>query len=238
MTTRRPFIRGTRATREPEPELAGIVVIHRAMRQDLQRLASCLAEIASIGAPCVQSRAISRYAAALFAEICRHQANQDNILWPVLAAAAGQAVDLIPLTDDHRDIEAAIGSTRRALAAFGAKPDAVAVLLASVNGVRDMLDEHIADEEQQILPIMTRYLPADAYRRCEMQAQRKASLNSLRFSAPWLARFAQPDELRRIRSSYGWPARLLLTAARYNYARLERQAFGASLARHPDAQRA
>jgi iron-sulfur cluster repair protein YtfE (RIC family) len=234
VTTRPPFVRSTRAAREPD--LTGIVVIYRAMRQDLQRLAARLAEITGQGAPCLQSRAIGRYAAALFAEICRHQADQDSILFPVLAAGAGQAVDLIPLTDDHRDIEAAIGSTNRSLAAFGANPDAVAGLLASVTRLRTMLDEHIADEEQQILPAMTRYLPAGVYRRCEMQAQRKASLTSRRFSASWLARYARPDELRRIRAT--WPARIVRTAASYNYARLERQAFGASLARHPDLQRA
>lgn len=236
MTTRLPFVRRARPTREPD--LTGIVVIHRAMRQDMQRLAVRLAEITGRGAARVQSRAISRYATALFAAICRHQANQDHILWPALAAAAGQAVDLIPLTDDHRDIEAAIGSTSRALAAIGANPDAVARLLASVTGLRTMLDEHIAAEEQQILPAMTRYLPATVYRRCEMQAQRKASLTSLRFSASWLARYARPAELRRMRASYGWPARVLLTAASYQYARLERRAFGARLACHPDLQRA
>lgn len=238
MTTGPPFVLRTRARREPEPELTGIVVIHRAMRQDLRRLAACLTEITGQGPSGVQSHAISRYAAALFTEIRWHQASQDHILWPALAAAAGQAVDLIPLTDDHRDIEAAIGSASQALAAVGATPDAVTRLLASVAGLRDMLDEHIADEEQQILPAITRYLPAGVYRRCEMQAQRNASLTSLRFSASWLARYARPDELRRIRATYGWPARILLTAAGYNYTRLERQAFGASLARHPELRRA
>ena len=91
-----------------------------------------------------------------------------------------------------------------------------------------MLDEHIADEEEQILPVMRRYLPAEAYRWCEKQIQRKASLRGLRFTAPWLARYARPDELSRLLAGGGRPARLLLIAARPGYARLERRAFGAS----------
>ena len=91
-----------------------------------------------------------------------------------------------------------------------------------------MLDEHIADQEEQILPPMRRYLPAEAYRWCEKQIQRKASRPGLRFTAPWLARYAQPDELSRRLATGGWPARILLAATRPGYAWLERRAFGAS----------
>jgi iron-sulfur cluster repair protein YtfE (RIC family) len=206
-----------------------MVVVHRAIRQDLRRLAACLAEIAGRGAPPSQARAIGRYTAALLAEIRAHHENEDEVLWPVITATAGQAVDLAPLTDDHRAIEAAAGRVSQALAPFTGEPGPFAVkLCASVSELRDMLDEHIADEEEQILPVMRRYLPSEAYRWCEKQIQRKASLRGLRFTAPWLARYARPDELRRLLAGGGRPARLLLIAARPGYARLKRRAFGAS----------
>ena len=205
------------------------MVIHRAIRQDLRRLAACLAEIAGRGAPPSQARAIGRYTAALLAEIRAHHENEDEVLWPVIAATAGQAVDLAPLTDDHRAIEAAAGRVSQALAPFTGEPSPFAAkLYASVSELRDMLDEHIADEEEQILPAIRRYLPAEAFWWCEKQIQRKASLPGLRFTAPWLARYAQPDELSRRLATGGWPARILLIAARPGYARLERRAFAAS----------
>jgi iron-sulfur cluster repair protein YtfE (RIC family) len=205
-----------------------MVVAHRAIRQDLRRLAACLAQIAGRGAPPSQARAIGRYTAALLAEIIAHHENEDEVLWPVIAATAGQAVDLAPLTDDHRAIEAAVGRASQALASFRKQPRTHAELPASVAGLRDMLDEHIADEEQQILPAMRRYLPAEAYRWCEKQIQRKAPWSRLRFTAPWLARYAQPDELTRLLATGGRPARILLAATRPGYARLERRAFAAS----------
>lgn len=214
---------------EPEPDLTSMVVVHRAIRQDLRRLAACLAEIAGRGAPPSQARAIGRYTAALLAEIRAHHETEDEVLWPVIAATAGQAVDLAPLTDDHRAIEAAAGRVSQALAPFTGEPSPSAVkVYASVSELRDMFDEHIADEEEQILPVMRRYLPAEAYRWCEKQIQRKASLRGLRFTAPWLARYARPDELSRLLAGGGRPARLLLIAARPGYARLERRAFAAS----------
>jgi hemerythrin-like domain-containing protein len=228
VTNTRPFPLRAKTAAEPEPDLTSIVVVHRAIRQDLRRLAACLAETTGRGAPPSQARAIGRYTAALLAEIRAHHENEDEVLWPVIAATAGQAVDLAPLTDDHRAIEAAVGRASLALASFRAQPRAHADLRASVTGLRDMLDEHIADEEEQILPAMRRYLPAEAYQWCEKQIQRKASRPGLRFTAPWLARYAQPDELSRRLATGGRPARILLAATSPGYARLECRAFAAS----------
>lgn len=210
-----------------------MVVVHRAIRQDLRRLAACLGQIAARGVPPARSRAVCRYTTALLAEIRAHHQGEDDVVWPVIAATAGPAVDLTPLTDDHQAIEAAAGRASQALASFTGEPSPFAAkLYASVSELRGMLDEHIADEEEQILPVMRRYLPAEAYLWCEKQIQRKASPRGLRFTAPWLARYAQPDELSRLLATGGPQARTLLAAARPGYARLERQAFGASPARH------
>jgi len=60
MATTPPFALRARTTREPEPYLTLLVVIHRAIRQDLRRLEACLAEMADGGAPPAQARAIGR----------------------------------------------------------------------------------------------------------------------------------------------------------------------------------
>ena len=223
VTTAPPFALRTRTAQEPEPDLTAIVVIHRAIRQDLHRLAACLGEIAARGAPPKRSRALCRYTAALLAEIRAHLQNEDDILWPVIAATAGQAVDLTPLTDDHQAIQAAADRAAQALASFRAEPRVLAELYASVRDLRDMVDEHIADEEQQILPAMRRYLTAPAYRWCQKQIRRKATWPGPGFTAPWLERHAQPDELSKLLATGGWPARII---TRSRYAWLERQAFG------------
>jgi hypothetical protein len=54
-------------------------------------------------------------------------------------------------------------------------------------------------------PAMRRYLTAESYRWCQKQIQRKASLPGLLFTALWLARHAQPDELSRLPATGGWP---------------------------------
>jgi iron-sulfur cluster repair protein YtfE (RIC family) len=229
VSTTPPFSLRTRTTREPEPDLTSIVVVHRAIGQDLVQLATCLGEVAAQDWPPSRVRAIRRYTTALLAEILAHQHSEDDIIWPVIAATAGQAVDLTPLTDDHQAIHAAAGRVTQAVACFRAEPGTSARLRASVSELRDMLEEHIADEEEQIFPAMRRYVPAGAYRWCQRQIQRQAPWPGRRFTAPWLARYAQPDELSRLSAAAGRPARIL-AANRPGYARLECRAFGASRA--------
>jgi Hemerythrin HHE cation binding domain len=207
-----------------------MVVIHRAMRQDLSRLAARLDGLAGQGGPGPGAPALRRYTAALLAQIrARHRAEEDY-LWPLLAATAGPAVDLAPLTDDHQAIDAAAS---RALACATAGPGALAGLPASVRALGGMLGEHLADTEQQVFPALRRYLPAGAYQWCEQQILHNAPASSRRFAVPWLARYAQPGELPRLPACSGWRGRIRLAAARPGYAHLERRAFGPDSESHP-----
>ena len=212
---------------DPEPDLTSLVVIHRAMLEDLARLTDVLGQLCGRDIVPVRGRAIGHYASALLTQISHHHQNEDDLVWPVIAATAGQAIDLTPLTDDHAALEPAIARVGRALMVLPDAPgQGMTDLHASVRDLREMLGEHIKDEENQILPVMRRYVRAESYRWCEKQIQQKASLSTLRFAVPWLARFARPDELSRMLAVGGWPVRLLLALTRPRYRRLERRAFG------------
>jgi Hemerythrin HHE cation binding domain len=134
-----------------------MVVAHRAMRRDLARVAALAGDIAGRDQSPRRAGAICRYTAALLAEVRAHQQGEDEVLWPVIAATAGQAVDLAPLADDHQAIEAATVRVGQALASLAAEPYSRAEALpAPVSALRDMVDEHIADEEAQLFPAMRR----------------------------------------------------------------------------------
>ena len=184
---------------------------HRAIRQDLRRLASCLGEDG--GRSPRRAAALWRYATALLAQVRVHDEGEVDILWPVAAAAAGQAVDIAPLTDDRLAVTAALAQAGQALGAVRAGNGAPAGLQAALRLLYDLLDEHIADEEQQMFPVIRRYLRADAYRWCEKQMQRHAPLPDRRFAPPWLARHAQPGELTRLWDTCIWPDRILLACS-------------------------
>lgn len=96
-----------------------MVLVHRAIGNDLRRLTASIDELASVGGPPARLGAIRRYTAALLAEIRGHHETEDDIFWPVVAAAALQAVDLGPLTDDHQAIAATLRRASQALSSPG-----------------------------------------------------------------------------------------------------------------------
>jgi hemerythrin-like domain-containing protein len=214
---------------EPEPDLTSTAVIHRAILGDLSRIAAQCDEITAAELPPTKpttSSAICRYTAVLLDEVQVHCSNEESILWPLIAATAGPAVDLTLLTDDHPAIAAALQQARRALGVTAAQ--ARAGTLADVGELarqlRCLLDEHFADEQEHIFPAARRYLPAAAYRWYEKQVKRAPGRPGLWFTAPLLARYAQPDELSRLAVALGWRA-WPLPGAGLAYAWLDRRAF-------------
>jgi putative ABC transport system ATP-binding protein len=214
------------AKHEPQPDLAVMVVTHRATREDLRRLVRCLGDVDGSDVSVTRAHAISRYAAAVLTEICRYHETEERLIWPAIAVAAGQVIDLSPLQDDHRAIAAAAGRAGRVLTANRDSRTAFAELRDLVSELSDMLSDHVADVEQQVFPAIRRYLPAEAYLQCERQIQQAIWLRGGRFSGPWRARYAQPGELSRLLPADGPLARLRRSAACFEYSRLERRAFG------------
>jgi putative ABC transport system ATP-binding protein len=226
-----PLVR-TAAKTKPgsEPDLAILVVTHRALREDVWRLACKLAEVDGSDVSPGQAHAISRYAAAVLGEILGYHDTEERVIWPAVGAAAGQAVDLSPLSDNHQAIAAAVRGAERALTGNGDSRTGFAELHGLISELNAMVNDHIADVEQQVFPAIRRYLPAAAYRRCERQIQRAVWERGTRFGGPWRARYAQPGELSRLVPAGGPLARLRRSAACFEYSRLERRAFGASQA--------
>jgi hypothetical protein len=208
MPTAQRFAFRPRSAHEPEPDLVRLVVTHRAMRRDLGRLASCLGDGGRSRTR--RSAALWRYTAGLLAQVRAHNEGEMDILWPMAAAAAGQAVDIAPLTDDRHAVTIALSRATRALGAVREGSGAPADLQASLRELCDLLDEHLTDEELQTFPAIRRYLRAGTYRWCEKQMQRRAPLRDRWFAPSWLARHADRDELRRLRATCVWPDRILL----------------------------
>lgn len=208
-----------RRTSEPEPDLTSMYVIHRAMLTDLRRLIKVLGGPARLRGS--RDRAVRRYAGSILTEVHHHHANEDDLLWPIIARTAGHAVDLAPYTDDH---EALAPVLDRCTTALGGDQRALGQALAAL---LDLLDDHIAEEESALLPIVARYVPYDAYVWAERQIARRASFGQLMFTAPWLVRHATAEEAARLLAGAGAPLRVLVALSRRGYARREREAFGA-----------
>ncbi|SHM93939.1 hemerythrin domain-containing protein [Cryptosporangium aurantiacum] len=101
-------------------------------------------------------------AAALATAIRAHLTAEDDVVWPMLIERAGATVELAGLLDDHRALYAVLDR----IPALGGGP---AELRAAAVELRDLLEEHIAEEEQVVFPAVVRFL-TDADRQRLMDA--------------------------------------------------------------------
>jgi iron-sulfur cluster repair protein YtfE (RIC family) len=216
-------------------DLLGWTVAHRMMRTDLVRLADLAGRIADGTAPCPDRRAreLARWLTLLADEIEHHHAVEDEVAWPITAAAAGDRVDLAELTGDHRALDPMLAAVRKAADAVRTAPAsrraaAARPLAEALAGLRDHLVEHLDAEEASVFPVFERYVAADEWRRVERAAQRGGpplGFQMLRASA-----VTNATEQARLMASVPAPVRPVFTVLRWvlvpRYRRRERVLFG------------
>jgi hemerythrin-like domain-containing protein len=233
MTTTSPapepaFAVTPRRAGEPEADLLSFSLIHRALRSGTRQLADAATGIAQ-GAPCPRERqrAIVGMALAVLHEITTHHQREDDVLWPVICAsvlgsADGEptAVELADLSDDHVELHAVIERAQRALPSFARDPHAGAAEFGAVmTEMADLLDEHIAEEEREVFPVVRAHVSAADFEHCEALFRKGTSIGHMMFLLPWVADQCTPAERAELLATAGRPLVLLLRLTEGRYAR-------------------
>jgi hemerythrin-like domain-containing protein len=205
------------------PDLTGMKIAHRGMLDDTRRFAEIVSRIAA-GEPCGPRRrkAIVDYLRQLCVSIHHHHTIEDEVVWPILTASAGAAVDVHDLEDDHAQLDAVLATLDAHTTAFAraAADDTCAAtdLAATLDQAYQLLSEHIADEEEVVFPIVDRYVSVADWDRVE-KAARKGS--NMRFEAPRVLRHADEQELAKMKHEAGPLVRALLSLLARSFDRRE-----------------
>ncbi|MEV0001500.1 hemerythrin domain-containing protein [Micromonospora sp. NPDC050980] len=221
---------------ETGPNLLGFRINHRTMRADTRRLADLLNRVATgqITYDRRRAGALRTYVSLLCDGVHHHHRMEDEVLWPVLARSASGEIDLRELSDDHAALEPVLTETRAAvddLLAVVTSGDeagertrvAAGRLAAALAHLRDLLDEHIEEEERLVFPVIRRYVSVEDWNAVERAVRRGGAL---RFELPRIERYAEPDELAELTRTAGPVLRLMLAALRPGFRRREALVFG------------
>ena len=216
---------------DPEVDLTAYRLVHRAMLADTRDVAD-LADRVAGGSPALtaaRAAALRSYVEQLCQEIHTHHDGEDHLVWPVVAASAGAAVDLSGLTDDHGVIDPLLVRARSAATALGTVPDdwdAACRLAGAMTEMFALLDEHIGEEERELFPVIRRFVSVADYEATEARIRKNISLPHLRWVVPWLAAHATPEETQLVLAKAGFPFRVLLAVTRPGFRRARREVFG------------
>lgn len=197
-----------------DADLLGIRLAHRAMRRDAARLVDLCQ---SLDEPATtQLTAIAEYVRLFADSIHHHHTTEDDELWPRIVTFAGPHIDLSDLTEDHEALDPLLDELR---AAVDGLPVSLPRLTAALVQLRSELDEHIADEERTIFPLITSHLPLADWETVENAARKGGKID---FELPRAIDVLSPEELVRVRKEGGLMLRLMLPFLRRRYRRRER----------------
>ncbi len=209
-------------------EPTGLLLAHRAMLRDLDRLAGLAGELAAGSARLDRKRAtaVADYLSDFCDSIHHHHSAEDDVLWPVLERSVGAHVDLTELTDDHAVLDPKLARIRSGAAALRARQVMSPELAADLADLRDTLNEHIADEERTIVPLIKRYVSDDEWNRVEAAIRKRGA--KMTFEVPRILAVCTEAELAETRREGGLPVALMIKLLPLPFKRRENLVFGAS----------
>lgn len=213
---------------DPEPDLLGISLAHRAMVTDVGRIAALTSAFADGRLTCAprRARAVARYVVLLCDSVHHHHTTEDEVLWPVIEAAADGCVDLTELTEDHAALDPRLDRLRALAAGFRLNVgdrDSAAPLAAGLTELHTLLHEHIADEEREIFPVIRQYVSVDDWAAVEKVAQRGGRMS---FDGPRTVAVMTERERVVLSETISPLLRGLITLMSVRHRRFDRRVFG------------
>jgi hemerythrin-like domain-containing protein len=209
------------------PDVLGMKIAHRVMLRDLDRTIGVTMAIADGEVPLTRrrARALVRYLSLMVDSIHHHHVAEDDILWPVIERRAGAHIDLTPLTEDHAALSPKLDGLSLAVTQFAAEPSrrTAAVVAARLVDVRNLVTEHIAEEERDTFGVIERYLSASDWRDVENRIRKAARMS---FELPRIAAAVTPSELARLKAQAGPAIEVMMFLVKPKYRRMEKAIWG------------
>ncbi len=212
------------------PDTTTYVLVHRALRTGARRIAQVTAAYDRQDPR--RTRALLRWTEGFVEELHCHHTIEDEVMFPALVARVPEAAALIARTDeDHAAMDrivARIGTGLQQLR-LGGSPRA---LHEAAGDLADLLDVHLAFEDEHVIPLFEQHFSAEEYQRLDDEAMEVLGVSKQAiFTVPFVISEASSQELEHVWASAPAPFKVLHLAARGRYRRMTERAFGSTPAR-------
>lgn len=188
-----------------------MIVVHRVFRREF-RMAPALVRAVAPG-DTTRAGILAEHLGSLTLGLDHHHTVEDELLWPLMLARASMHADLINRMEaQHERLHAPLAQIVELLPrwrarALAADRDELADVLAQASVA---LDEHLADEERQMLPLIEQHITPAEWR--AVGERGKAVIPKGRTALVFLGTIleeATPEEKKRFLAELPAPARLL-----------------------------
>lgn len=206
----------------------GMYAMHYAFRRDISDIVDAVRR----GSPddTAQWQRLHDYWEFFVDFLHHHHTAEDECYWPQLAAdvhARGTAADLEivkAMESEHETLDASLTRCDSMFAAVvdGPTQENILDLYEELATLRSVLDEHMAHEERETLPLVQRVMDPTTYKQVEKAIGKTYSLRHVLVLAAWALHGLPPDVQREIAPL---PQRILFQLTHRRFARRHEAAF-------------
>jgi hemerythrin-like domain-containing protein len=193
-----------------QPNSWGILMFHRAMRQDLEFLSKVFARI-DPASPVAQ---VARKRIDMFGVlVAQHHQTEDDFLFPLLKKV-DSAFELGGLDTEHTALHTGVEKLRAAADAFLAstganQASAREAVLRELAQLRDIVGNHLDHEEAECCKRVDTLLDASMMKKFEQDSAKGMSLSLATQMIPWLLSHSSPEDRKIMEPLMPWPIRTL-----------------------------
>lgn len=166
-------------------------IVHDALRRDLARARTAVADHARAGP--AQRRAVAAHLGWLMGFLEAHHASEDAGLYPLVRQRAGETAGGLELLDrmacQHEAVAALVTRVETSAKALAAHPsdDSTGETLASLDALAEVLLPHLREEEDEAMPLVSRLITAAEWQAIEKKHNLDPkSMSDLGFEGHWL----------------------------------------------------
>lgn len=135
-------------------DMHDMVVVHRVFRRELSLIPDLL--LSTPGGDVERASIVVGHARLILSGLHLHHTSEDDLLWPLLVERSSPSTELVQrMQAQHADVDEGLGRLETVLARWEteARPAVAREAAGVMNQLRQIVVEHLDEEEKQILPV-------------------------------------------------------------------------------------
>ncbi len=172
-----------------------MVVVHRVFRREFRLLPDMVRAVSA--GDTRRAWTVAQHAREMVTELHHHHTGEDELLWPKLQERASLESELIDRMErQHERISLVLDEVEGLLPqwAESADPDDRDQLVRALRQVTVGLDEHLAEEEAHVLPVVEQHITADEWHQLGERAIAAMPKSRLLVFLGYILEEATPEE--------------------------------------------
>jgi hemerythrin-like domain-containing protein len=144
-----------------------MLVAHRVFHRELRNVPELIGGVTA--GDTERSALIANHLGYIVAALHHHHAAEDELLWPRLhIRVPNSGLKIQQMKDEHVGIAESVEKVQAVRTRWGgsADPDLAAQLVAATEELSARVDVHLANEEQQVLPLINEHITTDEWKEC------------------------------------------------------------------------